>query len=217
MAMARQFFDSHNATSLGHSFSPAQIAPPIQDLVSRQLSIVPASRHSTPNFNGSWAETDRALSLPQSALSTASWASEFNSEGRTAGPIVHHSIQSPHLTGNAFGTVSSRFGLNFVPHNYRQGFEASSPVLDIKGKGKIQETDFDAAFAQVVSSLEIAPAKVEPTSRSIDPVDALEKDLNQAKLDDVPVVAPDEAIRQVEFKRFVAANASTATLTAYPL
>ena len=126
-------------------------------------------------------------------------------------------IQSPHLTGNVFGTVSNRFGLNLVPQNYRQGFEARSPVLDINGKGKIKETDFDAAFAQVVSSLETATAKVEPTSGSVDPVEDLEKDLNHAKLDDVPVVNPEEAIGHMEFKRFVAANSSTATLTAYLL
>jgi hypothetical protein len=113
--------------------------------------------------------------------------------------------------------VSNRFGLNLVPQNYLQGFEARSPALDIKGKGKIKGTDFDAAFAQVVSSLETTTAKVEPTSGSVDPVEELEKDLNQAKLDDVPVVSPEETIRHVEFKRFVAANASTATLTEYLL
>ena len=109
--------------------------------------------------------------------------------------------------------MSNRFGLNTIPQNYHQGFEARSPVLDIKGKGKIKETDFDAAFAHVVSSLETAPAKVEPTS-AVDPVEELEKDLNQAKLDDVPAVTQEEEIRHVEFKRFVASNTSSATLTA---
>lgn len=113
--------------------------------------------------------------------------------------------------------MSNRFGLNLVPQNYHQGFEAHSPVLDIKGKGKIKVTDFDTAFAQVVSSLETAPAMAKPTSGSVDPVEELEKDLNQAKLDDVPVGTQEEAMRQVDFKRFVAANASTATLTTYLL
>ena len=123
-------------------------------------------------------------------------------------------MQSPHLTGNAFGTVSNRFGFNIVPQNYHQGFEARSPILDIKGKGKIKETDFDAAFAQVVSSLETVPAKVEPTSGLVDPVEELENGLNRAKLDDVPVVNPEEAMSHIKFKRCVAANALTATLTA---
>jgi hypothetical protein len=114
--------------------------------------------------------------------------------------------------------VANRFGLNLVPQNYRQGFAAHSPVLDIKGKGKFKETDFDAAFAQAMSSFEAAHAKVEEqTSGAVDPVEELEKDLGQAKLDDVSVVTPEEAIRQVEFKRFVVANAVTATLMAYPL
>ena len=113
--------------------------------------------------------------------------------------------------------MSNRFGLNLVPQNYYQGFEARSPVLDIKGKGKIKETDFDAAFAHVVSSLETAPAKVEPTSGSVDSVEELEGNLNRVKLDDVPVVTPEEAIGHVEFKKCVAVNVSTVTLTAYPL
>jgi hypothetical protein len=91
MAMARQFFDAQNATGLGPSFSLAQIAP-IQDLAPRQLTIVPASRHATPNFNGAWTETERAQSLPQNTLSPASWASEFNSGVFTPGAIVHQSI-----------------------------------------------------------------------------------------------------------------------------
>jgi len=91
MAMARQFFDTQNTTGLGPSFSPAQIAP-IQDLASRQLPIVPASRHAMPNFNGAWAETERVPSLPQSTLSPASWASEFNSGVFTPGSIIHQSI-----------------------------------------------------------------------------------------------------------------------------
>ena len=126
-------------------------------------------------------------------------------------------IQSPFLAGNAFGTMANRFGLNLVPQNYRQGFQAQSPVLDIKGKGKFKETDFDAAFAQAVSSFETAPTKVEEqTSGVVDPVEELEKDLGQAKLDDVPVT-PEEAIRNLEFKGFVIANAVTTTLMAHPL
>jgi len=126
-------------------------------------------------------------------------------------------MQSPYLSGNAFGTVANRFGLNLVPQNYRQGFQARSPVLDSKGKGKFKETDFDAAFAQVVSSFETAPFKVEEqTSGAVDPVEDLEKDLGQAKLDDVSIVSPEEAIRHVEFKRFVVLIAVTATLMAYP-
>jgi hypothetical protein len=91
MAMARQFFDAQNATGRRPSFSPAQIAP-IQDLASRQLSIVPGSRHAAPNFNGAWAETERTPSLPQSTLSPALWASEFNSGVFTPGSILHQSI-----------------------------------------------------------------------------------------------------------------------------
>ncbi len=87
MAMARQFFDTQNATGLGPSFSPARITP-IQDLASLQLPLVTASRHATPNLNGAWAETKRAPSLPQYTLSPAAWASEFSTGVFTPGSVV---------------------------------------------------------------------------------------------------------------------------------
>ena len=109
--------------------------------------------------------------------------------------------------------MANRFGHNPVPQNYRHGFQAHSPVLDIKGKGKFKETDFDAAFAQVVSSFETVPAKSEEqTSGAVDPVEELEKGLGQARLDDVPVVTPEEAIHNLDFRRFVLVNEVTATL-----
>lgn len=118
--------------------------------------------------------------------------------------MLGKATQSPFLAGNDFGTVANRFGLNMMPQDYHQGFDAHSSVLDIKGKGKFKETDFDAAFAQITSSLETAPAKTEDrTSEAVDPVDELGKDLGQTKLGDVSVVTPEDAIRQVEFKKFV--------------
>jgi len=97
--------------------------------------------------------------------------------------------------------MANRFGLDMMPQNYRQGFDVPSPVLDIKGKGKLKETDFDAAFAQVASSLDTTTAKVEVrTSAAVDPVVELEKGLSQAKLDDVPLVIPEDGVRHVEFK-----------------
>ncbi|KAH9986567.1 hypothetical protein BJV74DRAFT_844857 [Russula compacta] len=206
MAMARQFFDAQNPATLRPSFSPAQIAP-IQDLVPRQLSLIATRPAATPNLNDVWAVTQRAPSLPQKSLSSAAWASEFGSATFSSGLIVQQSVtpanatQSPFLAGNVFGTVANRFGLNMMPQDYHPGFDAHSSVLDIKGKGKFKETDFDAAFAQITSSLETAHAKTEDrTSEAVDPVDELGKDLGQTKLDDVSVVTPEDAIRQVEFK-----------------
>ena len=115
--------------------------------------------------------------------------------------------KSPYLVGSAFAT--NRFGLNSVPPGYRQGFDTRSLVLDIKGKGKFKETDFDAAFAQAASSLEIVPTKVEPqSSGTSDQVDELETALGKVKLDDIPVI-PDEFIHQIDFQRLVGSNAST--------
>jgi hypothetical protein len=115
--------------------------------------------------------------------------------------------KSPYLVENAF--ARNRFGLNSVPPSYLQGFDTRSLVLDIKGKGKFKETDFDAAFAQAASSLEIVTTKVEPqSSGTSDQVDDLVSVLGKVKLDDVSII-PDEFIHQIDFKRLVGSNAST--------
>ena len=90
MAMARQFFDTQNAPAFGPAPSPTQIVP-IQGLASRQLPFISASHRSTPNFNGAWAETERAASFPQSILSPAAWASEFSSGVFAPGSVVQQS------------------------------------------------------------------------------------------------------------------------------
>jgi hypothetical protein len=116
-------------------------------------------------------------------------------------------VQNPYLAGNAFGTVANRFGLNAVPQSYLQGFDAHATALDVKGKGKFKGTDFDAVFAQAVSSLETVPTKVEARiSGTSDPVEELEAELGKAKLDDIRGVTSDELIGEVEFKRFVVSN-----------
>lgn len=93
--------------------------------------------------------------------------------------------------------MANRFGLSAAPQAYLQGFNAHT---DVKGKGKFKETEFDAAFAQAASSITVAPAKME-TQSSEDTVDELEKELNNARLDDVPTATPEDLLRNVEFKR----------------
>jgi hypothetical protein len=116
-------------------------------------------------------------------------------------------VQNPYLAGNAFGTVANRFGLNTVPQSYLQGFDVHATPFDVKGKGKFKETDFDAVFAQAISSLETAPTKVEARiSGTSDPVEELEAELGKAKLDDIRLLTPDELIGEVDFKRFVGSN-----------
>jgi hypothetical protein len=95
-----------------------------------------------------------------------------------------------------------------MPPSYLQGFDAHSLALDSKGKGKFKEIDFDAAFAQAASSFEIVSPKVEARS-SRTSMEELEAGLAKAKLDDIPVLTPDQVLNQVEFKRFVRFNLST--------
>ena len=107
------------------------------------------------------------------------------------------------MIGNGFGMMANGFGLNAAPQAYLQGFDAHS---DFKGKGKFKETDFDAAFAQAVSSITATSAKIEIQS-SGDVVDELEKDLNNARLDDATAVTSEGLLGNVEFKRSVRPSA----------
>ncbi|KAH9083488.1 peroxisome targeting signal receptor [Lactarius deliciosus] len=202
MAMARQFFDAQQAPGPAPSFSPSQV-PPMQDLMSRQLALTAANRGAVPNLNGAWADIQRtqaAHSLPHNGFTSTAWASEFKPAAFTPGPTIQQSVspvnstQNPHLIGNGFGTMGSRFGLNAAPQAYLQGFDAHA---DVKGKGKFQETDFDAAFAQAASSITAAQIEIQSSG---DAVDELEKDLNNARLDDVPAT-PEELLGDAEFKR----------------
>jgi peroxin-5 len=154
-----------------------------------------------PNMNNAWADIQRTQAAHNTFPSTA-WASEFSPAAFTPGPTIRQSVlpvnstQNPHLIGNGFGTMTNRFGLNAAPQAYLQGFDAHA---DVKGKGKFKETEFDAAFAQAASSITVAPAKIEAQS-SGDTLDELEKELNNARLDDVPTGTPEELLRNVEFK-----------------
>ncbi|KAH9978583.1 hypothetical protein BGW80DRAFT_1279764 [Lactifluus volemus] len=204
MAMARQFFES---TPFGPAFSPAQMAP-IQDFLSRQLPLISANPGML-DFNDAWAQIQRTQgppALPQTAISSAAWASEFNPTTFAPGPVAQQSptltttTQSPYLVGNTFTAAANRFGLNVMPPSYLQGFDAHSLALDSKGKGKFKEIDFDAAFAQAASSFEIVSPKVEARS-SRTSMEELEAGLAKAKLDDIPVLNPDQVLNQVEFKR----------------
>ncbi|KAH8990526.1 peroxisome targeting signal receptor [Lactarius akahatsu] len=202
MAMARQFFDAQQATGPGPSFSPSQV-PPMQDLMSRQFALTAANRGAVPNLNDAWADIQRtqaAHSLPHNAFTSTAWASEFKPAAFTPGPTIQQSVplvnstQNSHLIGNGFGTMGSRFGLNAAPQAYLQGFDAHA---DVKGKGKFQETDFDAAFAQAASSITAAQIEIQSSG---DAVDELEKDLNNARLDDVPAATPEDLLGEAEFK-----------------
>ncbi|KAI0305738.1 hypothetical protein B0F90DRAFT_1815316 [Multifurca ochricompacta] len=187
MAMARQFFEAQQGTAPGPSFALAQTAP-IQNLVPRQLPLNATNRSAMPNLNGAWAEIQRSQGvqgLPHNAFPSAAWASEFNPVALIPGPTPQKSItpnatQNPYLAGGALGTLVNRFGFN---------------------AGKFKETDFDAAFAQAASSFDVAPTEVDVgASNAADPVEELERDLSKSKLDNVPVVTPEEAIRHVEFE-----------------
>ncbi|KAF8274493.1 peroxisome targeting signal receptor [Lactarius quietus] len=204
MVMARQFFDAQQATGPGPSFSPAQM-PPMQDLVSRQLPLTVANRGAMPNLNDAWAEIQRsqaAHSLPHNTFPSTAWASEFSPAAFNPGPTIQqsapqvNSTQNPQLMGNGFGIMANRFGVNAAPQGYLQGFDAHA---DVKGKGKFKETDFDAAFAQAASSITATSAKIE-TQSSGDAVDDLEKDLNNARLDDASATTPEGLLGSVGFK-----------------
>jgi hypothetical protein len=101
--MARQFFETQKPTAFGPAFSPAQTAP-IQDFLSRQLPLISANPGML-DFNDAWAEIQRIQgppALPQTAISSAAWASEFNPTAFAPSPVAQ---QSPTLTTGACGVT----------------------------------------------------------------------------------------------------------------
>lgn len=94
MAMARQFFDSQQATGPGPSFSPAQM-PPMQDLMSRQLQLTAANRGAVLNMNDAWADIQRnqaVHSMPHNAFPSTGWASEFSPAAFAPGPTIQQNV-----------------------------------------------------------------------------------------------------------------------------
>ena len=89
MAMARQFFETQKPTAFGPAFSPAQMAP-IQDFLFPLIAANPGML----DFNDAWAEIQRTQgppALPQTAISSAAWASEFNPSAFAPGPVAQQS------------------------------------------------------------------------------------------------------------------------------
>lgn len=85
---------------------------------------------------------------------------------------------SPGLYGNTGFATSSMYA-NGMPQTYFRGME--QPVIEQgKGKGKMKEEDFEAAFAQAAASLQSAPLQ----SAHVEEVGELGEALAETSLDD---------------------------------
>lgn len=84
------------------------------------------------------------------------------------------------LYGNMGLGMSSMYANSMPPQNYFRGLEQPSAVEQRKGKGKMKEEDFEAAFAQVVASMDNAPLQ----SARVDEVDEVGEKLAESSLDE---------------------------------
>ncbi|VDB96489.1 unnamed protein product [Peniophora sp. CBMAI 1063] len=164
MAMARQFFDQS-----GPSTSMQQPMHMNGDMA-RQLQLMSAARGAVPDFSDAWSEIARrqdGTTAPRAGMPSMAWAGEFDaSNGQAIQPITHQHNQSAAQPGqqsqfmprsmygnSSFGMYGGMGmgGMGMAPQYMQQ--PQFAPVQD-KGKGKLKESDFDAAFAQVTASLQ---------------------------------------------------------------
>ena len=90
--------------------------------------------------------------------------------------------QSPYASAGQFGNFSPMYRSS-MPQTY---FQMESPsVVQGKGKGKLQEADFEAAFAQVTAAFEKPQGEVAHIEE-VNDMDKVEAAMSQVNLADQP-------------------------------
>ncbi|KAI0062885.1 TPR-like protein [Artomyces pyxidatus] len=207
MAMARGFFDGpQNQPSAGPAFPLSHYVPRPNMLAQQHQPMGPAhSMNNAPNFSDAWAEIQRRDSghnFSHPGTPSNSWAGEFH--GQRSVPAVpsfqHDMSQSLQQPSQLRGNMSTMYGMSSMASAYPPAFGATSPTLlpeQSKGKGKFQQSDMEAAFAQYASSFQRIQTQSQP-QESTDGVSQLTEDLSATTLTDPS--AADEQMEGTEFK-----------------
>ncbi|KZV95018.1 TPR-like protein [Exidia glandulosa HHB12029] len=166
LAAARQFFEQQQQQSRG----PALPSFDVERL--RNMNMSPGG-HATPppaavDMAGAWQGAARPTFSPQLTPggSHAAWASEFELHRQTASPSAQ--TAEPMYRPSAF--MSQR---QFQPYMPMQSWTPPVAVSG-KGKGRMTDADFDAAFAALSTH----------SSAKIEEVDELTEGLQDASLQD---------------------------------
>ncbi|KAI0320927.1 hypothetical protein OF83DRAFT_1168929 [Amylostereum chailletii] len=188
MAMARQFFDGNPQVP---SIAPNMV---MNEAVARQLQLMTAARNQAPDFSQAWAEIQRqenTQTAARSGMPPMAWAGEFDASHAIIPAIPNQphqqqAMQSPVLQNqmSPYGNSSFMYGgMNSFPQNYMQGLGSPPSLALDKGKGKLKEADFDAAFAQIDASLQPAQA-IAHKPEVADEAQELTDNLSSATLND---------------------------------
>ncbi|KAA1476078.1 TPR-like protein [Dentipellis sp. KUC8613] len=167
MAMARQFFEANGQ-------GPA-IPPPMAQLpqMPRFDMARPMPGISQPNVNLShvWKDSQSPqFQMPSSVPQQSSWAGEFTPQ--VAGPAhateSHAAIPQQPMVGSSFQSGFSMpqysMGMPYRQDAYLSGINESfgNMAVQDKGKAKMKDSDFEAAFAQFEPAQDSASKAAEP-------------------------------------------------------
>ncbi|KAF8210465.1 peroxisome targeting signal receptor [Mycena galopus ATCC 62051] len=176
LALARQFFDSGNC--VGPAFgapNPAELAR-LHELGGRPIS--------EPNERWLLEQQNHMRGFEASAA-PAGWAAEFGAPQPSMATPTQQQMSRPDYQQRP--SYMSSIGQYGAPTTMGMGMGMYGPAMtnqfpvQINGKGKSREADFEAAFAQIVA------AQTQPETSRIEEVDTatgLEESLEKTRLDD---------------------------------
>ncbi|KAJ6625896.1 peroxisome targeting signal receptor [Mycena sp. CBHHK59/15] len=182
LALARQFFES--GPGVGPAFgapNPSELAR-FHELAGRPMS----------EANEAWVMEQQKHMLGFEANSTlAGWAAEFGaspalasspSQQRVARPDYQ---QRPSAYGSSMpmGMYSSSMPMGMYGMNMGSSVFQQAP-MQMSGKGKTREADFEAAFAQIASSHPQAQSETSRIEEVEDGATGLEEALGKTKLEE---------------------------------
>ncbi|KIJ68144.1 hypothetical protein HYDPIDRAFT_165843 [Hydnomerulius pinastri MD-312] len=154
VAMARQFFGVQPS-----SVVPSLAVPPqVQHAELARLY----EMNARPDLNQAWAREMPQQVAFRDNVTQGSWASEFGGAQNQLAPghIQHPGPQitdgqRPYTGLHNYSMPTNMYGSSLGASPYYHGFTPVPQIASDKGKGKARESDFEAAFAQAVASLQI--------------------------------------------------------------
>ncbi|KAI0029662.1 peroxisome targeting signal receptor [Vararia minispora EC-137] len=153
MAIARQFFEqgSRLGSIPGNSMAMSDVA--------RQLELMAATRESASDFSFAWSEIQRAQerqAAVRAGMPSMAWTGEFESAHGAimpvhVGPMAQQpgGAPTPFVPRSVYGNSSFMYsGMGTLSQSYISPMSSTPLTAQDKGKGKLKDSDFEAAFAQ---------------------------------------------------------------------
>ncbi|KZP17955.1 TPR-like protein [Athelia psychrophila] len=191
MAMARQFFEGNGqGSNMGPSFGMPHQLPGPADLARM-------GGRAGPDLNEAWAREQQFHQAVAQNQTHANWAADFGTQQQHPQPgasIQHDPIsaqqelqQRPSFMPSG-GMYNNPMQMGMYGMGGNNMFQGNQPTFDQgKGKGKLRDVDFEAAFAQVSASLGPQSATTSGIEEVKDGVTNVEELMKNATLDEAKV------------------------------